>query len=222
MMTIWPFSRLLGMTAFRRLALPSRWRQLWKPLAAGLALLFLMADDGIGQESILEEGAVEIAALTDRHRGSIRVVSFCLILDHAQITITQALLSKLLENNTALITCDGTHHPNGLFLNLDGHTLQSQKFQQQINASIPLKKQLWQQTVSAKIANQARSLQKQQQDFQILITYSREVKSGDSENHEAMAAARQNNRRASASALHSTTATKKPPALVLTAQAAIF
>lgn len=48
------------------------------------------------------------------------------ILDHQQITITQALLAKLLANNTAIITCDNTHHPVGLQLSLDGHTLQSQ------------------------------------------------------------------------------------------------
>ena len=78
-----------------------------------------------------------------------------IILDHQQITITQALLSKLLENNVALITCDGTHHPVGLMLNLEGNTLQSQKHQLQIEATVPLKKQLWQQTIISKIQNQA-------------------------------------------------------------------
>ena len=58
-----------------------------------------------------------------------------LILDHQQITITQALMAKLLANNVALITCDNTHHPTGLMLNLDGHTLQSQKFQAQTEES---------------------------------------------------------------------------------------
>ena len=77
-----------------------------------------------------------------------------LILDHRQVTITQALLSKLLANNTAVITCDDTHHPTGMLLSLDGHSLQSQKFQAQVDATVPLKKQLWQQTVAAKINNQ--------------------------------------------------------------------
>ena len=74
-----------------------------------------------------------------------------LILDNQQITITQALVAKLLANNTALITCDNTHHPVGLFLNLDGNTLQSRIFQAQVEASEPLKKQLWQQTIISKI-----------------------------------------------------------------------
>ena len=64
------------------------------------------------------------------------------ILDHQQITITQGLIAKLLENNVAFITCDSHHHPTGLLLNLDGHSLQSAKFQAQVEASAPLKKQL--------------------------------------------------------------------------------
>ena len=112
-----------------------------------------------------------------------------LILDHQQITITQALMAKLLANNTAIITCDHTHHPTGMWLSLDGHTLQSQKFQAQIEATVPLKKQLWQQTVMCKIENQAALLALQREENKLMLTYSREVKSGDSENHEAKAAA---------------------------------
>ncbi|MBS1607573.1 MAG: type II CRISPR-associated endonuclease Cas1 [Bacteroidetes bacterium] len=112
-----------------------------------------------------------------------------LLLDHQQITITQSVLAKLLANNTAVITCDNTHHPAGMLLSLDGNTLQSQKFQAQIDASVPLKKQLWQQTVIAKIENQAALLVQWQQDNKLLLHYAKEVKSGDSENHEAKAAA---------------------------------
>lgn len=111
------------------------------------------------------------------------------ILDHQQITITQALIAKLLANNTAVITCNQTHHPTGLLMNLDGNTLQSQKFQAQMEASVPLKKQLWQQTVEAKINNQAVLLQMERMDNRILLKYAREVKSGDSDNCEAKAAA---------------------------------
>lgn len=111
-----------------------------------------------------------------------------LILDHQQVTITQALIAKLLANNVAMITCNYTHHPTGLLLNLDGHTLQSQKFQAQIDASIPLKKQLWQQTVVAKITNQAKLLQLRKTDNRPLLKQAREVKSGDSGNCEAKAA----------------------------------
>jgi CRISPR-associated protein Cas1 len=112
-----------------------------------------------------------------------------LILDHQQITISQALIAKLLFNNVALITCDNSHHPTGLLLNLDGNTLQSAKFQAQIEATAPLKKQLWQQTVSCKINNQAAMLESVRVAAKNMRNWAAEVKSGDSENHEAVAAA---------------------------------
>jgi CRISPR-associated protein Cas1 len=111
-----------------------------------------------------------------------------LILDHQQITISQALIAKLLANNVALITCDNSHHPTGMLLNLDGHTLQSQKFQAQLEASVPLKKQLWQQTVITKINNQAAMLESIRISAKNMRSLAAEVKSGDSENHEAVAA----------------------------------
>jgi CRISPR-associated protein Cas1 len=111
-----------------------------------------------------------------------------LILDHPQITISQALIAKLLENNVALITCDATHHPTGLMLNLDGHTLQSQKFQAQLDASKPLLKQLWQQTIVTKIENQAYLLKSQQIETGNMQRWASDVKSGDTSNREARAA----------------------------------
>lgn len=112
-----------------------------------------------------------------------------LILDHQQITITQSVLAKLLANNTAVVSCDDTHHPTGLLLSLDGHTLQSQKQQAQLEASVPLKKQLWQQTVTAKIENQAALLLQEREDAHYLLRLARDVKSGDADNSEAQAAA---------------------------------
>lgn len=111
-----------------------------------------------------------------------------IILDHAQITITQPTLTRLLQHNAAVVTCDDTHHPVGLLLNLDGHTLQSQRFQSQINASGPLKKQLWQQTIEAKISNQAKVLAQQKKANKLLLTLAKNVKSGDTDNCEAQAA----------------------------------
>jgi len=135
-----------------------------------------------------EQLVVELQDSGETHQAPIEDIGI-LILDHQQITITQALMAKLLANNVALITCDHTHHPAGLFLNLDGNTLQSQKFQAQIEATVPLKKQLWQQTVIAKIENQAAVLRQERQEHKLLLTYTKVVKSGDSENHEAKAAA---------------------------------
>ncbi len=110
------------------------------------------------------------------------------IFDNFQLSYTQALISKLLENNCAVLFCNDTHHPTGMLLNLDGHTLQSQKFKAQIEASLPLKKQLWQQTVQAKIENQAKMLRMQRKEAKYLDELAGKVKSNDADNCEALAA----------------------------------
>ncbi len=112
-----------------------------------------------------------------------------IILDNKQITITQGLMTALLENNVAFIACNDQHHPIGMMLNLDGHTLQTQRFRSQVEASEPLKKQLWQQTVSAKIANQAELLRRLGKNVKTLDFMASNVKSGDTDNYEARAAA---------------------------------
>ena len=112
------------------------------------------------------------------------------VLDNKQITITQGLLEALLENNCAVITCDSQRMPVGLMLPLCGNTVQSERFQDQISASLPLRKQLWQQTVKAKINNQARVLTIcSQVESRCMKKWSDDVKSGDSDNQEARAAA---------------------------------
>ena len=112
------------------------------------------------------------------------------VLDHLQITITQGLLEKLLENNCAIITCDKSRMPVGLMLPLSGNTLQSERFREQIEASLPLKKQLWQQTISAKIENQAAVLKAHQKcETGNMFKWADQVRSGDPENLEARAAA---------------------------------
>ena len=111
------------------------------------------------------------------------------ILENPQITISHKLLASLIENNVAVVTSDSKYRPNGLFLNLDGNTLQSEKFNAQINASEPLKKQLWQQTITAKIKNQAALLADRDVAVRNMMTWARKVRSGDPDNYEARAAA---------------------------------
>ena len=112
------------------------------------------------------------------------------LLDHKQITITQGLLEALLSNNAAVITCDSSRMPVGLLLPLSGNTTQSERFQAQIDASLPLRKQLWQQTVQAKIGNQAYVLNTcRNAVVKNMLAWVDEVKSGDSDNLEARAAA---------------------------------
>ncbi|HPQ35529.1 MAG TPA: type II CRISPR-associated endonuclease Cas1 [Tenuifilaceae bacterium] len=111
------------------------------------------------------------------------------LLDNPQVTVTHPLLNALLNNNTAVVTCNEKHMPSGVLLPLEGNTLQSERYADQINASLPLKKQLWQQTVQAKIANQAALLQELGVDIEPMQYFQRSVRSGDPDNYEGRAAA---------------------------------
>ncbi|MBQ2188698.1 MAG: type II CRISPR-associated endonuclease Cas1 [Bacteroidales bacterium] len=112
------------------------------------------------------------------------------VLEDRQITITNVALDALLQNNCAVITCDEKHMPAGMLLPLEGNTIQSERFANQIDASLPLKKQLWQQTVQAKIRNQA-SVLKRLSGVEVgcMLVWANDVKSGDSDNLEGRAAA---------------------------------
>ena len=112
------------------------------------------------------------------------------VLDNRQITITHGLMEALLENNAAIVTCDSSRMPVGLLLPLSGNTIQNERFREQIDASLPLKKQLWQQTVQAKIVNQAIVLKTCRcAEVRNMHKWVDEVRSGDTENMEARAAA---------------------------------
>lgn len=112
-----------------------------------------------------------------------------IILDNKQITLTQGLLEALLENNCAVITCDSKRMPVGLILPLAGNTIQNERFRSQLDSSLPLRKQLWQQTIEAKIRNQAAVLKYVTgEEHKNMLKWSESVKSGDTENMEARAA----------------------------------
>jgi len=111
-----------------------------------------------------------------------------LVLDHQEIYISIPAMNTLIENNSAIIICSRNHLPNGLFLNLNSHHIQQEIFRNQIEASMPLKKQLWQQTIVEKITNQGFLLEQitgNKNSFEFLAS---KVMSGDSSNMEAVAA----------------------------------
>lgn len=113
-----------------------------------------------------------------------------IVLDHKQITITSGVLEALLENNCALITCDSKSLPVGLLLPLYGNTTQNERFRKQLDASLPLKKQLWQQTIQTKIHNQAAILAEcRSEEVKCMHVWANNVRSGDPDNLEARAAA---------------------------------
>mgnify|MGYP000115149288 FL=1 len=112
------------------------------------------------------------------------------ILDNRRITITSGAMEALLENNCAVITCNQKSMPVGLLLPLCGNTTQNERFRSQLEASLPLRKQLWQQTIKQKILNQEHVLRiNTDQETKCMRVWSNDVRSGDSDNLEARAAA---------------------------------
>lgn len=111
-----------------------------------------------------------------------------LVLDNAEIYLSIPAMNLMIENNTAVIICSNNHLPNGMFLNLNSHHIQQEIFKNQIEATVPLKKQLWQQTIIEKIKNQGELLErltKSKNQFDYLAT---KVLSGDTSNMEGVAA----------------------------------
>lgn len=138
---------------------------------------------------------VDVAGLTDdkiatQARRTIPVEDIgIVVLDNRQITITYAVIEALLANNSAFITCDSSRMPVGMLLPLSGNTTQNERFRIQLDASEPLKKQLWQQTVQAKIANQATALHLERgTEVGNMKKWVSEVRSADPDNLEARAA----------------------------------
>lgn len=112
-----------------------------------------------------------------------------LIIEDSQIVVSNALLMALIENNAAVLTCDARHLPQGLLLPIHSHHAFTAKMYAQTESSLPLRKRLWQQTVIAKIANQAALLDKLGLDSKKLQYFVSLVKSGDADNVEGRAAA---------------------------------
>ncbi|MDI6050262.1 type II CRISPR-associated endonuclease Cas1 [Flavobacterium sp. XS2P24] len=111
-----------------------------------------------------------------------------LVLDHAEIYLSIPAMNLIVENNTAIIICGSNHLPNGMLLNLNSHHIQQEIFKNQIEASIPLKKQLWQQTIIEKIKNQGELLEKITENKNTFEFLASKVLSGDTTNMEGVAA----------------------------------
>ena len=112
-----------------------------------------------------------------------------LVVDHPEIFISMTAMNLLVDNNACLIICGKNHLPNGMFLNLNSHHVQQEIFRNQIEASVPLKKQLWQQTIQEKILNQSIFLERVSGQKNNLQFFASKVLSGDTSNMEGIAAA---------------------------------
>ncbi len=111
-----------------------------------------------------------------------------LMLDHFQITLSHQLIQKMMGHNVVMISCDAHHLPHGIMLPLHGHTEHSARLKDQLQASEPLKKQLWKQTIESKISNQRDVLRTLGNYYEPMENYLSQVTSGDVTNMEGIAA----------------------------------
>lgn len=112
-----------------------------------------------------------------------------LMMDHVQITFTHSVITSLQENNAVILWCGSNHMPMSMSLPFVANDTYTEKLRHQIEATEPLKKQLWRQTIIAKINNQADVLEEFGQNAHKLRKLSMRVNSGDPENYEGQAAA---------------------------------
>lgn len=143
----------------------------------------------IENKTIVTTKNLQLVLKSDIRESSIPIedIGF-IVVDNPEVFLSIPAMNFLIENNTAVIICNANHLPNGMFLNLNSHHIQQEIFKNQIDASTPLKKQLWQQTIVEKISNQGILLQKitaKKNNFDFLAF---KVLSGDSSNMEGVAA----------------------------------
>lgn len=110
------------------------------------------------------------------------------VIEDQSVSITIPALNALSQNNSAVVFCDERRMPSSMLFNLDSNDVLAEVYKAQIEASVPLKKNLWKQIVSAKIENQARLLNELEKDGDRLKPLYMNVKSGDSDNREGIAA----------------------------------
>lgn len=110
------------------------------------------------------------------------------MIENPMVSITIPLLNALSDNNVAVIICDQRGMPNAMLQNLETNNCQGEVLRNQLAVGEVMRKQLWKQIVESKIRNQARLLTKLGYDGDVLKPYYSNVKSGDGDNREGIAA----------------------------------
>lgn len=152
----------------------------------------------MAKQTLVFESAKELSlsggmiVITDKDSGEVVIRPIedvqMIMVDNHSVRITIPLITKLVKHNVGIVFCDEKHMPTSMMMDLDSNTLQSKRFQHQLSATVPMKKQIWKQIVEAKIRNQSLLLEKQGKGKGVLAQHYNNVKSGDSTNREAMAA----------------------------------
>ena len=128
----------------------------------------------------------------NRETGEIRTAPLedigAVIIENQMVSVTVPALNALVDNNCAVVFCNARHMPSTMLMNLDSNSVQAETYRLQVDASAPLKKMLWKQVIEMKIRNQANLLKELGKDGDALKPYYSNVKSGDSDNREGIAA----------------------------------
>lgn len=110
------------------------------------------------------------------------------ILENQQVSITIPLMNALVEGNVQVVVCNDHGMPSAMLQSFEGNNLQGEILRNQIGVGEVLKKQIWKQIVEAKIKNQTALLNKVGRNGDLLKPYYQNVKSGDTDNREGIAA----------------------------------
>lgn len=149
-----------------------------------------IADDG--RYLSLYRGFIVVSD-KDRQLGRVPLADIsALILSANQASVSKNLMSALAEQNSSVICCDKRYLPSSITLPYSGNYESAHRMRSQIDAGLPLCKQVWQRLVKEKVGNQAavllwRGHEKQGRSVEAMV---RRVRSGDPDNMEAQAAKR--------------------------------
>ena len=110
------------------------------------------------------------------------------LLENQQTNITLPLLNALVENEVQVVICNSKGMPSAMVQSMNCNQLQGETLRNQMSCGEVLKKQLWKQIVEAKIRNQASMLNRIGEDGNVLKPFYANVRSGDTDNREGIAA----------------------------------
>ena len=124
----------------------------------------------MAKQTLVFESPIELTlkggmiVITDRKTGEITMRSLedvqMVMVDNHSVRLSVPLLTKMATLNIGVVFCDEKHMPVTMLMDFESNSIQSGRFQCQLAASKPLKKQIWKQIVEAKIRNQSMLLEK--------------------------------------------------------------
>ena len=104
------------------------------------------------------------------------------------LSYSNDLMTELARRGVAVVLCGANYLPTAWLWPLEGHHVQAMRMRCQLEASLPLRKRLWQRIVREKIAQQSNVLELLQLNSGSVKAMARRVRSGDPDNVEAQAA----------------------------------